>query len=278
MTTISIPGIDFDTIDANGTDWGISLFDGWGGAASTVTLTQKPYAAGAWTGSPPQLKSRSVSIGGIISAATPALALAAEDLLNASITLAPFTLTVNQAGGSRWAKAMRQGEVTRDYINDRAFKWGATLAIPDPLKYGQSLTASTKLPSTTGGLTVPFTVPFTIDATTVTGQCSLTNAGNATGPVTARIDGPCSGTTTITHNGTGKRLQFGSSLSLPEGQFMLIDMTAHTVLEQGQADRLGYVTDYGWSGFEPGVNTWSFASSGEDDGAVLTITATEAWQ
>jgi len=91
-----------------------------------------------------------------------------------------------------------------------------------------------------------------------------------------RIDGPIVGPI-ITHVGSGLQLVFSASLTLGVGEFLLVDMEAHSVLAQGQSNRSNWVTSRGWSGMEPGANTWSFAAASGTTG-LLTVTGTPADQ
>lgn len=121
------------------------------------------------------------------------------------------------------------------------------------------------------------TIPFSIDAVTVTGQVSLVNPGNETGPVRLRIDGPCRGPV-VTHVSTGTQLIFSSSLVLGAGEWLEVDMEARTVLANGQATRSPWITSRGWSGFTPGENTWAFTAAAFDAAARLTVVATPSWK
>lgn len=126
-------------------------------------------------------------------------------------------------------------------------------------------------------LTGKLTVPFRINATTVTGQVSLTNPGNESGPVVIRIDGPCTGPV-VTHVSTGNALVFSSSLVLQDGEFLLVDMDARTALANGQSNRAGYITSRGWSSFDPGQNTWSFSAARYNSRSQLSVAAVPAWR
>jgi hypothetical protein len=138
-------------------------------------------------------------------------------------------------------------------------------------------------PATTDFLTVPatsgdaLTVPFSIDSTIVSGLVSLTNPGNEVGPVSLRIDGPCTGPV-ITHVASGAQLVFSSSLVLGAGEWIDVDMEAHEVLANGQASRAGWITERGWSGFDPGSNTWTFTAAAYDPNSKLTVSATPSWK
>lgn len=118
---------------------------------------------------------------------------------------------------------------------------------------------------------------LTIDAVTVTGQVSLTNPGNDTGPLRLRVDGPCTGPV-VTHVGTGDRLVFSSSLVLAAGEWLDIDMEKHQVYANGQSSRAGYITARGWFGFDPGPNTFAFTAAQYDAASQLTVAGTPAWR
>ena len=157
-----------------------------------------------------------------------------------------------------------------------SFAWSIQVIALDPRKLGAPLTGSTGLPSSSGGFTFPHTFPFAINSTVVSGQVSLFNPGNETGPVTLRIDGPIVGPI-ITHVGSGLQLVFSASLTLGAGEFLLVDMEAHTAMAQGQSSRANWILSRGWSGLEPGNNTWSFAAASGTTG-LLTVTGVPADQ
>jgi hypothetical protein len=204
-------------------------------------------------------------------------AVAAIDRLNAASGLNAGTLSVQRGSQSRYCTVYRQGEVLLTEETATTYQWTVNLIAPDPRKFADPLTASTGLPSSTGGLSVPFTVPFSIASMVVSGRCVLTNPGNATGPVTLRIDGPVVGPQ-IVHVGSGLALTFASSLSLAAGEWLEVDMEAQTALANGQAaaSRNQFITQRGWSGFSPAGNEWDFSAvSGTGQ---LTVTAVPTWQ
>jgi len=132
-------------------------------------------------------------------------------------------LTVTADGLSLECIVFRQDAVLSSPVTDTVAQFSIQLVAADPRKFSDPLTTSTRLPASTGGLTVPFTVPFTIASTVVSGTCSLVNGGNTTGPVRLRVNGPCTGPI-ITHVGTGAQLVFASSLVLAAGEWIDIDM------------------------------------------------------
>lgn len=266
------------SVDEVGVDWGLASIDGWGASGTTLSPEQRRRQDGAIAGQSFR-KPRSIVLSGDAVVPDPSLASAAVDRLISAASLEGAILTVTEAGSERFVVARRDGEVAITWPAGSAtyFRWSVQLVALDPRKLAADLTTTTGLPSTTGGLTIPFTVPFTINAVTVTGQVSLTNPGNIAGPVGLRIDGPVTGPI-VTHVSSGRSLVFASSLVLAAGEFVTVDMEKHLVLAQGQSSRAGWVTQRGWSQFEPGVNTWAFSALTHSPTASLTVTATPAWQ
>ncbi|MEK6310283.1 MAG: hypothetical protein V4755_06210 [Curtobacterium sp.] len=276
--SFTLGGIPFGDVDEFGVDWSIEKFDGWMGATkSTSEITQKPRQSGGWR-STGYSGARSIAASGKIYAPDAAALADAFDRLNDAIPAGvDRTLVVTYAGTTRWVTVQQSDDILPGWETDVIGTWSIQVESTDWRKFGEALTGSTKLPSTSGGLTIPFTIPFTINAVTVTGQVGLNNPGNESGPVVLRVDGPCIGPI-ITHASTGKALVFSSSLVLQAGEFLLIDMDARTVLANGQANRAGYITSRGWSAFDPGDNTWAFTAAQYDPNSQLTVSAVPAWR
>lgn len=276
--TCSFGGITLGTTDGFGVEWYFLTLDGWGAPQSTVSAVQKANADGAFA-TPAFLQARTVTVTGAIVAPDRPTLVAAWDRLQGAAPLSSAPVTVVHGGASRYVNGQRQGEILMKETSSVSIEFTLQWLAVDPRKFGSAaLTVSTGLPSSSGGLTVPFTVPFAISSTIVSGNCFLTNPGNANGPVTLRITGgvvPCSGPS-VTHIGLGVSLTFSSSLVLASTDWIDVDMENHTVVINGSASRDGYVTSRGWSPFTPGVNEWAFTSiSGA--GAQLAVTATPAW-
>lgn len=272
---VTLGTLALDGTDAYGVEWVCDPVQGWQGPASTLTVTQRARRDGGWGGTAYR-SPRHIVLTGSIYAPTAALLTDALDRLNAAVRLSRAPLTVTEDAGARVAFVRRSGEVLAPLVTPQLSRYSVQLVAEDPRKFSTALTATTSLPSSTGGLDVPVVVPAVISETTVTGQVSLFNPGNTDGPVWLRVDnatGPV-----VTHVGSGRSLVFSTSLILGAGQFVTVDMDRHEVLEQGQSSRSGWVTGRGWSTFEPGWNTWSFAAASVTPGALLTITARPAWE
>lgn len=279
---VTLDGILLEGVDEHGVRWKIPKngLTGWYGSPAPVLSTGKRTRAhGVWAGDS-WLDARTVAIEGVLKAPSHEAAEDALARLTAACALHDVPLVV-QDSRSLSAMARRADEVLPLWLNRETAQWSIQLLAEDPRKLGETLTASTGLPSTSGGLAVGVgetlgTIPFLIAADVVSGQVSLVNPGNIDGPVTLRIDGPVTGPR-VTHVNSGRSLVFASSLALGEGEYLIVDMQRREVLAQGQASRNGWVTERGWSAFQRGVNVWAFSASGGGATGTLTVTATEAW-
>lgn len=278
LSTVNMGGLDLFAEDSvNATDIILSDMEGWEGKPKpSIEVTRKPRQPGGWAGESFS-GARHVAMSGWLRTDDPSALQGATDALNAAFDLSETLMRVTEYGVTRWVMARNEDEVIVKRVSSVAAKWSAQVVVLDPRKFGAELTAFTGLPSSAGGLTVPFTVPFSVDAVTVSGQVNLTNPGNAAGPVRLRIDGPVTGPV-VTHVGSGASLMFASSLVLGAGEYLDIDMEARTVLANGQSSRSGWVTARGWSQFEVGKNTWSFTAAAFDPGSRLTVMATPSYQ
>lgn len=252
---------------------------GWGSPGSTIDVQQNARSHGAWAGDA-WLAPRYPTLQGVIVAPTRDLAVATFDELVTACDLDSATLTVVEGDLTRHMDTRRKGEILHEVVgpNGAVINWSVMLVAVDPRKYGTTLTASTGLPSTSGGMTFPVTFPFTFDEVLASGRVSLTNLGNIEGPVRLRIEAGSGGLTgpKVTHVASGRSLEFATTLTIPEGNWIDVDMRAQTVLENGTAARNGWVTGRGWSWFEPGGNEWSFTA--ESGVGTLTVEADPAWQ
>jgi len=264
--------------DAYGVRWSLVDFDGWDGSPSpTLSLTQRARGHGA-TASESFLRPRIMTLGGLIHGADTAAIEDAFDRLNAAVSLGPFEILVAESGRVRSTVVQRQGEVIPTWHSDRLAGYSILVTAPDPLKYGDLVTATTLLPSSTGGLVYPVTYPVTYSGVSNSGVIRVTNTGNAQAPVWLRIDGPIpAGGWTVTHQGKKQSLTFASSLALGSGEFVTVDMENREVLAQGQAPRAGYVTSRGWFSLDPGPNDIAFSAQNYSATAQLTVTTKPAW-
>jgi len=219
-----------------------------------------------------------MSLAGIIDAPTPELLSAAVDDLIAAVSLESFPFLVAESGRVRHCYARRQDEVLISWVDAVTAKFSIQIVAEDPLKYGDLITESALLPSSTGGLVYPITYPATYTGVSNSGIIRVVNTGNTQAPVWLRIDGPIpAGGWTVTHIGKKQSLTFASSLAMSAGEFVTVDMEAREILAQGQAPRAGYVTSRGWFSLDPGVNDVAFSAQNYSPTAQLTLTTKPAW-
>lgn len=261
-------------VEDSGVEWLLAGVSGWEASASTLDVTQRAGGDGGWAAQA-FFASRTLVVAGTCIAPTMGLAVDAVDRLMTAHSLGDQSFALTEATRTLRMTVRRQDQPIVSWLNDRAFDFSLQMVALDPRRFGDEQTVTTALPSSTGGLTIPFTVPFTIDAVTVTGQVSLTNAGFLPGPVVMRVDGPVD-SPVIVHSGSSGVQRFAMSLSLAEGEWLDIDMDRHSVLANGQATRNGYITSRGWCQFDPGLNVWAF-TAGSYSAAQLSITATPAF-
>jgi hypothetical protein len=271
---IQIGNIIFNTVDANGTLWPVTVSSGWGTPAPTLTEVQKVRRSG-FTDGDSFSAGRVMTLSGWIISTSPAQHSADWDSLISNVSRQPTLMQVSESGRVRWCMVRRSAEIIRTKHPGPASEFTIQVTAKDWRKFGTPLTGSTALPASSGGFTVPYTLPFDIPATSISGTVSLTNPGNETGPVTMRVDGPTIGPV-ITHLGSGLSLVFSASLVLNTGEWIDIDMENHTVLANGTASRAGYISSRGWSGFDSGPNIWQFTAFSFNAASLLTVTATPA--
>jgi hypothetical protein len=274
---ITLGSLVFNREDSNGTYWLVNKFDGWGGTAPTLQTVQKTRQSGFWAGDS-YSQGRPMTLSGWILSKNPAQHSLDIDTLIGAVSKQPTLMQVSEMGRVRWCMVQRASEVTRTpFAGATQSQFTFQVVSLDWRKFGDTLTGTTSLPSSTGGMTYPMTFPYSYDAVSVSGQVSLVNRGNEFGPVILRIDGPCVGPK-VTHVSSGKELVFASSLTLGAGEFLIVDNEAKTVLANGQASRAGWVTSRGWASMQPGPNTWAFDAITYNAASQLSVTATESWE
>jgi len=277
-TLISIGGLVLGSTDEFGVTWTVEKFEGWTGSPTpTLSLTQRARGHGA-TASESFLHPRYLSISGLILTPTHEDIDLAAARLSTAVALGQVEMIVAHAGTIRHCMVQRQGEVIITELTDKVSSYSILIAAKDPRKFGDLVTATTRLPFSEGGLEFPVTFPITFTGTSGTGVVRINNPGNTQAPVWLRIDGPIpAGGWTVTHIGKKQSLTFATALALGAGEFVTVDMDRREVLAQGQAPRSGYVTSRGWFSLDPGDNDIAFSSANYSSTASLTVTTKPSW-
>lgn len=274
---IAVGDLVMNTTDSFGVQWVLSDLAGWGSPGSTAQATQRASGDGA-TMSQAFLKPRVLVGTGSILTEDPLLLTSAIDRLIAAVKLSPFQFTVAEPGLTRSVSVQRQDDVLPKKLNAYQADFSFQVIAKDPRKFGDLITVSTRLPSSSGGLVFPVTFPVTFTGVSATGKLTINNPGNTQAPVWLRIDGPIpAGGWAVTHVGKKQSLTFSTALALGAGEFVTVDMDRREVLAQGQAPRSGYVTSRGWFSLDPGDNEIAFTAQNYSSTALLTVTTKPSW-
>lgn len=274
---IALGDLVLGMLDPSGVRFTVDKFDGWGSTASTAALTQRARGHGA-TSSEGFYRPRTMTIEGLILAPAAGMLSTASDLLSMAVSLGQFQMIVSEQGRVRNVMAQRQDDVQFTYLSDLVARYSIQVAAKDPRKFGDLVTASTRLPFSEGGLIRPSTWPRTWTGVSGTGKVTINNPGNTQAPAWLRIDGPLpAGGWTVTHQAKQTSLTFATSLALGSGEFVTVDMDRREVLAQGQAPRSGYVTSRGWFSLDPGDNVIAFSAANYSSTASLTVTSKPSW-
>ena len=171
---LTVGALNLTSREDSGVEWIMSEFTGWGAPGGTLIQKQKTRQRGAWSGRSDS-KARPMVAKGVCIAPTAALASDALDRLIDAASLDDTILTVSESGRLRWGTARRDGDVLPVWIGSTVFSYSVQFAADDPRKFSAPITASTHLPSSSGGLTIPYTIPYSINAVQVSGQVSIFN-------------------------------------------------------------------------------------------------------
>ncbi|MFJ8603385.1 phage distal tail protein [Streptomyces shenzhenensis] len=270
--------VDLGAVDADGVAWRLQSLDGWDSPDSRSEFTDREGDHGAWA-SPVYLSSRPITLAGTIVAPSQALLERAMERLRAAAGLTDTVLTVWETVPKQ-ATVRRSGKPLMQYVTDTTATYSVMVTAADPRRYGTTLQAgSTLLPSTTGGLAPPLTPPLTSTAVTVQGQITAFNEGTfETAPVLI-VDGPVTAPQILVQMPDASVVFLNYSESLGEGEQLVIDTDAHSVILNGNASRRRFLTlPTGWPKIPAeAVVTFQFRSSSTNSTAQLTVRWRSAW-
>lgn len=269
----TLGGVTLGRVDAFGVLWILEDLVGWDTVGTTGQTEQRAADHGGWI-NPAYYTARLIEITGSLIANDEESATAALSRLSTAIPLSTLdTFTVDEGFRSLQAAVRQEGDPIFASSRGKA-RFSLSLTAPDPRRYGTVLiSASTGLPITTGGLSLPITLPVSIGATVSSGVLSVTNDGDfPTAPV-FKITGPCPPGATITLVSTGATLRFAEAI--PAGRQLVIDTATQTALLDGIAPRTVTGT---WFSYPPGPNDVAFSASSFDPDALLTSEHRAAWR
>lgn len=264
----------FGAVDQYGTLIYLTDVGGWSGSGGvTAQIEQRAADHGGWVPSS-YLTARSYDVSLTLVGGSFALTEQSVALIAGGVPVGDLaTLTVFTPGGDPLQADVVQGGDMLTSQKGAVAQMSISLVAPDPRRYSvEDAIASTGLPVSTGGLTLPEVLPLTIGATLASGVLTAVNTGNYATRPTLTVTGPCP-PFQITHLETGKTLRFSDALTA--GRSLVIDTDKRRVTLDGTASRTVTGT---WFEYAPGTNTVSFTSSTYDAGATLTSQHRSAWR
>jgi hypothetical protein len=276
--SVTLGSLQLGVVDAAGVAWTVAKdgLKGWSGAGVRTQYSDREADHGAWAG-PTYLGVRVITLAGTITAPDLGTLDAAAEQLYAAASITDTVLTVAETIPKR-ATVRRSGEVLWDPETDRVARYSVMLTAADPRRYSTTLqSASTGLPVSSGGLTLPITLPITITAGSSSGSLTLTNAGTIGSRPVFTVLGPVPGFNLLTSYTSGTVRQLAYTDTLNAGDTLVIDTDAHSVVLNGTVSRRRYLSGL-WPEVPAGQTvtiTWN--SGGTDPAALLTATVRSAW-
>jgi len=274
---------DSSVLPAGAQVWGLDIMDGWKdtGDPEESIVELGSYRDGSSSASFYPIRSKYVTVGGYVLAASEAEAEALADVLardafprNQSLVLTRYEAV------PKFANARRSGPVELDWSAvQTGFRWTTVLVLEDPFRYStEVLSGSAGVAATsTVGHTFPVTFPMTFGASVSgTGNgTSVNNKGTAySSNFTATLNGVLNkGAWRLANDTTGKSIGFNVALATTD-QFVL-DFKNQIALLNGSPVSLDYTGTF-WQ-LAPGSNSIRLYAE-YDANASVTITGYSAWE
>jgi hypothetical protein len=249
-----------NSLDGSGCSWVVTKSDGWDGSPpARPSQSDKTIGDGTWAGRG-FYSGRVVTLTGTCVAPDRLSMLWAKESLNAAV--GPWDLTtlrVDEAHLSRTAQVRLSDKIEVADAGAWAFNFAMGLFAPDPRRYGAASQLTVSLPAgSTTGRAYPRTYPKLYGGGGGGGTVQWVNTGTYKNgaPAVLTIYGPVI-TPRVDHDQSGSHLQF--TLTVPYGQFLVIDLGAQSVMLGGTASRTGALTaDSAWFLLPPGQNGLRF--------------------
>lgn len=267
-------------VDSYGCEWHVTFQDVSGlfdGVASTLKTSEKVMTDG-WYGNLPRLQGRTISIEGYIIGRCTESCVDAWTAFKNVLRLDGMTLVARLGSIERQVRVVQSASaplVKWAGVNMLRFSVGLTSL--SPYLYGlRSVSGSTRLPHSTGGMTFPYCFDtgsvspssWTWSENIVSGNVVLSNAGTAPSPVMIRIDGPVVDPRVL-HVGSGHVIAFDMSLGI--GHYAIINGDTYEILVDGVDPARGRAVRREWSTAEVGVNVWAFSAGEYSSTARMTV-------
>ncbi|WP_432114012.1 phage distal tail protein [Streptomyces sp. S1] len=270
--------VPLGSVDSAGVAWRLQELQGWDSPEVRTEMQQREADHGAWS-SPVYLGERPITAAGVIEAADRASLEDAMERLRSAVTLTDTLLVVYESTPKQ-AVVRRSGKLVLQYLTDRLASYSLMVTAPDPRRYATVLQSDeTMLPITTGGLVPPVTPPVTIVSTSVSGVIDAPNVGSFETRPLFLIDGPVTLPKVLVQMPDGTVRSLVYSQSLGDGDQLVIDTDAHSVILNGDVSRRRFLsTPTGWPVIPPGsMVSIQFTAAAYSSGATLTARWRSAW-
>ncbi|MFJ8110421.1 hypothetical protein [Streptomyces sp. NPDC096132] len=265
-------------VDSGGVAWFLQSLEGWDSPDVRAEFTEREADHGAWA-STVYLGARPITLGGTIVAPSRAALDQAMETLRVAAGLTDTVLLVGETVPKQ-ATVRRSGKLLVQHVTDTTATYSVMVTAADPRRYDATLSsATTNLPTSSGGLSFPITFPVTFSATVTAGQIVAVNAGTADSRPVLTIAGPVVAPVVsgLYPDGTVRQLVYGQDLA--SGETLVIDTDAHTVLINGNVSRRRFMTvSNGWPTISASSSViYQFQSTAYNASATLTVQWRSAW-
>ena len=277
---VAFGDIEWQTIDANGTEWYCENLNGWADLPETdAALLARPLDHGAYYGDTYYGPRILVLDGAIVAQSIDALqtALHALRYQHSQSLKVDTPLAVSEIDGLKYLNVRAsKAALTVHYISPFAVRVAIELAAAWPIKLNDARSLTAQGTSAGAGRTYPRGGAYdwwTYGASGSSGDIQAVNNGNAIVRPLFTIEGPVTNPRII-HVEQDRKLQF--NITLAAGDILGVDTDTHAVVLNELGNRR-YVlsTDSAWFELLPGANTLQYRS--DTNTGVLTCIYSDGW-
>lgn len=255
----------------------IESLQGWfSPPALRVNVDLIPRADGAFEPDVAYYSARVITIAGLLSADSAAGLL--EQLDELASLPRDGDLEVTDDAGPRQLRVSLFGTPDSRVLSDVVASYAIQLLAADPLKYGPTISASTGLPTSSGGLVFPFVFPVDFGAGGDPGRVVLSNAGRQASWPQFTVSGGLAGGFSLSCVETGQEIRFEFPMAVSD--VVTVDPRSGQAWINAESNQLsGYLTRSEWFAVPAGGSrTVQFNAIGAVSGTpMLTGMVAPAW-
>ncbi|MGW1102705.1 phage distal tail protein [Streptomyces sp. NPDC002540] len=273
--TATLGSLPLGSVDDRGVAWILQELDGWDSADVRSESHMREADHGAWP-NPVYLADRPITLAGTVNAPDRPALDGAIDRLRGAVALTDTVLTVLETVPKQ-ATVRRSGRLLVKYLTDSVATFSILVTAADPRLYATAETvAPLRLPTVTGGQTFPVSFADSFSAVVVSGDTTVTNAGNLDARPRIVIAGPVvqPAVTVTSPDGTSGALLYAGTIS--DGDYVDLDCDLHTAYYNGTASRRSLVSGT-WPVLQPGISGLAFRAATYSSTATLTVAYRSAW-